>query len=119
MTTCLIYDQAIALLTLPAYLPISLQELTLLSDEILFLAGDVSVDTSWYTKRAALSAIYASSELFMTQDNSTGFVETQEFLDRRLTEVEKVRDAVGMVGAWVGMQGIGLVNIMRSKGLRI
>lgn len=83
------------------------------------MAGDISVDASWYTKRASLAAIYGSSELFMTQDDSPGFVETQEFVNRRLDEAEKVRDAVGMVGTWVGMQGIGLVNILRSKGVRI
>lgn len=83
------------------------------------MAGDISVDTSWYTKRASLAAVYASSELFMTQDSSPGFVETQEFVNRRLDEVERARDAVGMVGTWVGMQGIGLVNILRSKGVRI
>ena len=55
----------------------------------------------------------------MTQDNSSGFVETQDFVNRRLDEAEKARDAVGMVGTWVGMQGIGLVNILRSKGVRI
>lgn len=111
--------QALALLALPAHLQVSLQELSLLSDEILFLAGDISVDTSWYTKRASLAAIYASSELFMTQDDSPGFVETQEFLNRRLDEAEKAIDAVGMARTWMGMQGIGLVNILRSKGVRI
>lgn len=55
----------------------------------------------------------------MTQDDSPGFVETQEFLNRRLDEAEKAIDAVGMVRTWMGMQGIGLVNILRSKGVRI
>lgn len=55
----------------------------------------------------------------MTQDSSPGFAETQEFVNRRLDEVERARDAVGMVGTWMGMQGIGLVNILRSKGIRI
>lgn len=86
---------------------------------MLFLAGDTSVDTSWYTKRAALSVIYASSELFMTQDTSPDFVETEAFLSRRLEEAEAARMSLGMVGKWVGMQGIGLVNTLRSKGVRI
>jgi ubiquinone biosynthesis protein COQ9 len=36
-------------------------ELARLVDEMWFLAGDKSVDFSWYTKRATLSAVYASS----------------------------------------------------------
>lgn len=111
--------QALALLALPPHLPISIYELALLSDEILFLAGDVSVDTSWYTKRAALGAIYASSELFMTQDTSPDFVDTEAFLHRRLEGAGKANDTIGMVGTWMGVQGTGLLNILRSKGVRI
>lgn len=96
-----------------------MRELALLADEILFLAGDTAVDTSWYTRRAALSAIYASSELFMTEDQSEGFVETREFLHRRLDEARRASGALGMAGTWVGMQGISLVNGLRSKGVRI
>ncbi|MCJ1462804.1 Ubiquinone biosynthesis protein coq9, mitochondrial [Pseudocyphellaria aurata] len=113
------WQEALALLALPPYLPTSIRELALLSDEILFLAGDVSVDTSWYTKRAALSAIYASSELFMTQDTSPDFADTEAFLHRRLDGAEKAKDTIGMMGTWIGVQGIGLVNILRSKGVKI
>lgn len=111
--------QALALLALPMHIPTSFRELALLADETLFLAGDTSVDTSWYLKRAALSAIYASSELFMTQDTSLGFVETEQFLSRRLEEAQRTRSSMEMAGKWMGMQGIGLVNILRSKGVRI
>lgn len=45
----------------PAYVGPSLAELGRLSDEMWFLAGDTSLDSSWYTKRARLAAIYASS----------------------------------------------------------
>lgn len=41
--------------------PTSVAELARLSDEMWFLAGDASVDTSWYTKRAGLAAIYAAA----------------------------------------------------------
>lgn len=75
--------------------------------------------SAWYTNRAALAAIYASVELFMTQDKSTGFIETEEFLTRRLEEGEKVRGGLDMVGKWVGMQAGGLVDGLRSKGIWI
>lgn len=112
-------DQALALQAMPKHLPDSLRELALLSDEIHFLAGDTSVDTSWYTKRAALSAIYASTELFMTQDKSPNFKDTEEFLDRRLEGAQGVKTMVEEVGRWAGVQGMGIINGLRSKGVRI
>ena len=111
--------QAIALSVIPTHLPSFLRELALLSDEIHFLAGDVSVDTSWYTKRAGLSAIYASTELFMTQDKSSNFKETENFLDRRIEGAQSLKSMVGETGRWVGVQGMGILNGLRSKGVRI
>lgn len=104
---------------MPKHVPASLRELALLSDEIHFLAGDQSVDTSWYTKRAGLSAIYASTELFMTQDRSANFKETEAFLDRRLEGAHALRTMVGDAGRWAGVQAMGLISSLRSKGVRI
>jgi ubiquinone biosynthesis protein COQ9 len=103
----------------PTYIPPSTTELWRLADEIWFLAGDTSVDTSWYTKRATLSAIYAATEVFQTQDTSTEFRDTERFLDSRLGELRTVGGAVGAVGEWVGYTGHSLVNVLRSKGVRI
>ena len=75
--------------------------------------------SAWYADRAGLAAVYASAELFMTQDRSEGFGETEEFLTRRLEEGERVRGGVDMVGKWVGMQAGGLVDGLRSKGVWI
>jgi ubiquinone biosynthesis protein COQ9 len=103
----------------PAYVPTSLSELAKLSDEIWFLAGDKAVDPSWYTKRATLSMIYSTSELFMTNDRSADFVDTRQFLDRRLDEVKTVGNALGSVGQWVGFTANAGINVLRSKGMRI
>lgn len=100
-------------------IPVSLAELARLSDEIWFLAGDTSVDTSWYTKRASLSLIYSSTEVFMTQDTSADFVETERFLDRRLQESRTVGTALASMGQWVRFTGHASTNILRSKGVRI
>ena len=97
----------------------SLSELFALSDEIFHLAGDTSVDSSWYTKRASLSAIYSATELFMTQDTSRDHVRTEEFLDRRLEESRRFGGTVRDVGEWVGFSLRGAVNMARSKGVRI
>lgn len=103
----------------PSHVPTSLRELAMLADEILYLAGDVSVDPSWYTKRASLSAIYAAAELFQTTDQSPGFRETRAFLRRRLAEAAEAGNAVRSVGEWLGFTASAAVNLLRSKGLRI
>ncbi|GJC91781.1 RpsU-divergently transcribed protein [Colletotrichum higginsianum] len=103
----------------PSYAPVSIKELAKLADEILFLSGDTSVDPSWYTKRASLSMIYASSELFMTNDRSVNFRDTRDFLRRRLNEVEDAGGFLGSVGQWVGFTASAGVNVLRSKGLRL
>src|SRR5687767_602767 len=102
-----------------SYVPISLKELSMLADELWFLAGDTSVDTSWYTKRASLSMVYASTELFMTNDKSAGFGETRDFLRRRLNEARRANGMLASVGEWVGFTANAGVNVLRSKGVRI
>jgi ubiquinone biosynthesis protein COQ9 len=106
-------------MALPPNIPPSLRELHALSDEIWYLAGDVSVDSSWYTKRASLSTIYAASELFMTTDQSTEFRDTREFMNRRFKDVQAVGSVLGGLGQWVGFTASAGVNVLRSKGVRI
>lgn len=103
----------------PSYVPASLKELAKLSDEIWFLVGDVAVDSSWYGKRASLSAVYASTELFMTTDQSEGFVETKKFLRRRLEDAQGVGGTLRSLGQWVGFTASAGLNVLRSKGMPI
>lgn len=113
------WQQALALLSTARHLPTSINELARLSDEILFLAGSTTVTSAWYTNRAALAAIYASSELFMTTDTSKDFADTEDFLTRRLQEGENVRGLMEGLGTWAGVQAGGLVDGLRSKGVWI
>ncbi|KAL2268153.1 hypothetical protein VTJ83DRAFT_2999 [Remersonia thermophila] len=113
------WQEALAIMAQPSHIPASLGELAQLADDILYLAGDVSVDPSWYTKRASLSAIYAAAELFQTTDTSPGFRETRAFLQRRLAEAAQAGAAVRSVGQWAGFTAGAVVNVLRSKGLRI
>lgn len=113
------WQQALGLVSTARHLPTSISELARLSDEILFLAGSTTVTSAWYTNRAALATIYASSELFMTTDTSKDYVDTEDFLTRRLQEGENVRRLMEGVGAWAGMQAGGLVDGLRSKGVWI
>lgn len=103
----------------PSNLPTALHELSSLSDEIWFLSGDTSVDSSWYTKRASLSTIYAATELFMTRDKSADHAETREFLERRFRDSQALGGTLGSVGQWLGFTASAGLNVLRSKGVRI
>ena len=59
-------------------------------DTIWHLAGDRSVDFSWYTKRAILSAVYAATLLYWLRDDTEESEATLAFLDRRLADVGKI-----------------------------
>ena len=60
-----------------------------------------------------------TTELFMTQDTSPDFVETRQFLDRRLRDIQGIGSTVSNVAEWVNFTGHAFVNVARSKGLRI
>src|SRR4051812_27905141 len=111
--------QALAIMAQPSYAPASLRELARLADDIWFLAGDESVDPSWYTKRASLSAVYAATELFMTSDDTPEFGDTREFLRRRLDEANELGGYARSLGQWVGFTASAGMNVLRSKGVRI
>ena len=63
------------------------------SDLVWELIGDNSEDYNWYSKRAILSAVYASTVLYWLGDNSEGSEETWHFLDRRIEDVMKFETA--------------------------
>jgi ubiquinone biosynthesis protein COQ9 len=113
------WQGALAIMSLAENIPASLKELGALSDEIWFLSGDTAVDSSWYTKRASLAGIYAATEVFQTTDQSTDFKDTEEFLDRRLEELRTVGGVVSGTLEWAGFQAGAMVNLLRSKGIRI
>lgn len=103
----------------PSYVAPSISELAKLADEVWFLSGDQSVDSSWYTKRATLSAIYSSAEVYMTQDKSANFAETEQFLDNRLEDLTRIGGFMGGLGEWLNYTGHSALNVLRSKGARI
>ncbi|RXM31219.1 Ubiquinone biosynthesis protein COQ9, mitochondrial [Acipenser ruthenus] len=108
-----IWPQAMSILLLPHNIPESLKHLSTLVDDIWYYAGDRSTDVSskarafdpkhcfifinypdsfyyrlnWYTRRAALTGIYNTTELVMLQDSSPDFEETWKFLENRVKDV--------------------------------
>ncbi|KAL8243889.1 hypothetical protein R6Q59_010147 [Mikania micrantha] len=113
------WQGALGHMSLLGNIPASLQELGLLADEIWYLAGDTTVDFNWYTKRASLSMVYASSELFMTTDASKDFAATQEFLERRLEDAQSIGVTVGGFTNYVGFWAGNSVNLARAWGMKV
>ncbi|TQS39253.1 hypothetical protein Golomagni_00226 [Golovinomyces magnicellulatus] len=113
------WPEALALMALPSNIPVAMNELSLLVDEIWFLSGDLSVNTSWYTKRASLATIYTSTELFMTLDKSSDYNDTKQFLERRFEDIHSLGSAVRAINQWGSFNLNAIVNILRSRGARI
>ena len=67
------------------------------ADAIWKALGDTSTDLNWYTKRATLSAVYASTVLFWLGDDSTDHQATWDFLDRRIENVMQIEKLKGRV----------------------
>jgi ubiquinone biosynthesis protein COQ9 len=67
------------------------------ADAVWTVLGDTSEDVNWYTKRATLSGVYASTVLYWLGDDSTETQATWDFIDRRIENVmqfEKVKAQV-------------------------
>lgn len=106
-------------MSLPSNVPLALSELHSLSSDILYLAGDASIDSSWYTKRLSLSAIYASAEVVMTKDSTPDFASTESFVDRRIQDAKAIGDKVEDVKSYLGFLTGTAVGLGRSWGLKI
>ncbi|KAJ3059651.1 Ubiquinone biosynthesis protein coq9, mitochondrial [Podochytrium sp. JEL0797] len=113
------WPDALALMAMPSNAPHSLKNLSALVDEIWFVAGDRSTDMNWYSKRVMLAGVYTSTELFMTQDKSPNFVETEKFLDRRLANVAFIGRTTGEVGKIVDFGVKSALGVLASRGFRV
>jgi len=82
--------QALSFLALPQNAPLGVKCLYRTVDAIWYAAGDKATDFSFYTKRALLAGVYASTVLYWLNDKSEGFAETWAFLDRRIADVMKI-----------------------------
>eukprot|EP01096_Ripella_sp_DP13-Kostka_P003429 TRINITY_DN15069_c0_g1_i1.p1 TRINITY_DN15069_c0_g1~~TRINITY_DN15069_c0_g1_i1.p1 ORF type:complete len:366 (+),score=149.07 TRINITY_DN15069_c0_g1_i1:49-1146(+) len=85
-----VLPQALGIMALPPNVPLAVQELAGIVNDIWFVVGDRSTDINWYTKRAMLAGLYSATELYMLTDKSVGFVNTWNFLDNRIEDVMSV-----------------------------
>jgi ubiquinone biosynthesis protein COQ9 len=82
--------RALALLALPRNARLAAACTARTVDAIWHSAGDQSADFSWYTKRAILAAVYATTVLFWLRDAGEDDAATLGFLDRRLAGVGRI-----------------------------
>ncbi|KAB5571557.1 hypothetical protein PHYPO_G00226280 [Pangasianodon hypophthalmus] len=119
------WPQAMSVLLLPHNIPDSLKHLSTMVDDIWYYAGDRSTDINWYTRRAALTGIYNTTELVMLQDTSPDFEQTWTFLNNRIQDVVNVANTAkqvqstgeavvqGLMGAAVTLKNLTGLNQRR------
>nr|XP_046161902.1 ubiquinone biosynthesis protein COQ9, mitochondrial [Oncorhynchus gorbuscha] len=119
------WPQALSILFLPHNIPNSLKHLSTLVDDIWYYAGDRSTNLNWYTKRAALTGIYNTTELVMVQDSSEDFQDTWNFLDNRIQDIVNMANTTkrvastgeavvqGLMGAAVTLKNLTGINQRR------
>jgi ubiquinone biosynthesis protein COQ9 len=66
-------------------------------DAIWFGIGDRSTDFNFYSKRAILAGVFASTITFWFGDTSDAFEATWRFLDRRIDDVMQIEKAKALV----------------------
>lgn len=79
--------RAVAQRALPWNLPRATKSLYASVDNIWRLAGDSSIDFSFYTKRMTLAGLYTSTLLFWLNDESDNMDATRAFMQRRLADI--------------------------------
>jgi ubiquinone biosynthesis protein COQ9 len=87
--------RAVGLLALPLNAPVGAATLWRTVDAIWYAAGDTATDFNFYTKRGLLAGVYSATLFHWLDDKSEGFENTWAFLDRRLSDVLRVPQALG------------------------
>ncbi|OJD23611.1 rpsU-divergently transcribed protein [Blastomyces percursus] len=113
------WQDALATMSLPFNIAPSISELYALSSDILYLANDNSVDSSWYTKRLSVATVYASADIFMTEDTSPGFNATKAFVERQLSDVNSVVGTLSEAKRYLGFVAGSVLGVGRSWGMKI
>ncbi|MEO0937752.1 MAG: COQ9 family protein [Pseudomonadota bacterium] len=85
------------LFALPVYAADGAKAVWGTADKIWNALGDTSDDVNWYTKRATLSGVYASTVLFWLGDDSADHQATWAFLDRRIDDVMQIEKVKAQV----------------------
>jgi len=79
--------RGLAVLALPANLPLAAKTLWHTADSMWRAAGDTATDFNHYTKRLTLGAVYSATLLYWLDDDSENMANTRAFIDRRIEGV--------------------------------
>ncbi len=82
--------RGLAFLARPPNGPLALRLAYKTVDAVWYAAGDRSTDFNFYTKRGLLAPVYATTVLYWLDDQSVGFADTWDYLDRRIADVLKI-----------------------------
>ncbi|HEX8525871.1 MAG TPA: COQ9 family protein [Allosphingosinicella sp.] len=82
--------RAAAILALPQNLPAASRLAWRAADRMWRVAGDKATDFNYYTKRALLTGVYASTSLVFLDDQSEDLADTRAFLGRRIEDVMRI-----------------------------
>jgi ubiquinone biosynthesis protein COQ9 len=109
--------RAVGFLALPPHAALGLKLVARTVDAIWRTAGDRSADFNYYTKRALLAGVYATTLAHWLQDESEGFEESWAFLGRRVDDVMKIQKARGKLEAYAGKlpSPLALLRQLRDK----
>ncbi len=107
--------RGLAMLANPLHAPLAARSVWQTVDTIWFAIGDTSTDMNYYSKRALLSAVYASTLLVWMDDTSEDLHITRAFLDRRIENVMQIEKAKAL---WKKSPFAHLGNVLSKKTAR-
>jgi ubiquinone biosynthesis protein COQ9 len=94
--------RALSVLALPHNAPLAARLLWGTVDAIWYAAGDTATDFNYYSKRGLLAGVYSATLMYWLEDKSEGFADTWKFLDRRLSDVLRIPQALGRLRERLG-----------------
>ena len=93
--------RAFTFLALPHNAALSMRLVYGTVDAVWHGIGDRSTDFNFYTKRATLAGVYASTLLFWIGDDTPDAADTWAFLDRRIADVMTFERTKAEISRWV------------------
>ena len=87
----------VAALARPRFAGLAARSLWGTVDTLWYAVGDTSTDFSYYTKRALLAGVYATTLLYWLDDESADSTPTWRFLDDRIAEVMGIQRLRGRI----------------------
>lgn len=87
--------RAMAVMAMPRHLPHAARLGWRAADAMWRAAGDVATDHNHYSKRTTLTGVYAATLLVFIDDESDNYIDTRNFLDRRIEGIMRFERAKG------------------------